>query len=160
MICNKCNDEVIVWLFVLAEFCRRCETKGTWRGVGSRVQGQSTWEGQWEPHEAVDFLALKLPQEKANALSGCYFVNCSRAVRLRKGVRVLFCCLRTGHDPRVDKWTWTYPRRRKTRLWQSCTTWCANATDLIWKFHLDLLLALMDCSCHCTCICYHKICTQ
>ena len=33
------------WLFVLAEFCRRCETKGTWRGVCSGVQGQSSWGG-------------------------------------------------------------------------------------------------------------------
>ena len=37
------------WLFVLAEFCRRCETEGTWRGVCSRVhsgvQGQSSWGG-------------------------------------------------------------------------------------------------------------------
>jgi len=89
-------------LFVLAEFCRRCETKGTWRGVcsgvPSRVQGQSSWRGQGEPHEAVGFLALGWPKEKANALSGCYFVNCSRAVRLRKGVRVLFCHLRIGHE--------------------------------------------------------------
>ena len=32
---------------------------------------------QGEPHEAVGFLALDRPKEKANALSGCYFVNCS-----------------------------------------------------------------------------------
>jgi len=93
------------WLFVLAEFCRcrRCETKGTWRGVcsgvPSGVQGQSSWgRGQGEPHEAVGFLVLVWPKEKANALSGCYFINCPRAVRLRKVVRVLFCCLRTGHE--------------------------------------------------------------
>jgi len=50
------------WLFVLAEFCRRCETKGTWRGVFSGVpsgiQEQSSWGGQGKPHEAVGFLAL------------------------------------------------------------------------------------------------------
>ena len=47
------------WLFVLAEFCRRCETKGTWRvcsGVPSGVRGQSIWgvsrEAPWS------FLAL------------------------------------------------------------------------------------------------------
>jgi len=49
-------------LFVLVEFCRRCETKGTWRGVcsgvPSGVQGQSSWRGQGKPHEAVGFLAL------------------------------------------------------------------------------------------------------
>jgi len=50
------------WLFVLAEFCRRCEseTKGTWRGgvcsgVPSGVQGQSSWGGQGNPYEAVGF---------------------------------------------------------------------------------------------------------
>jgi len=45
------------WLFVLAEFCRRYETKGTWRGacsgVPSKVQGQSSWGGQGKPHEHV-----------------------------------------------------------------------------------------------------------
>ena len=50
------------WLFVLAEFCRRCETKGTWRGVcsgvPSGVQGQAAEGGQGEPHGAVGFLAL------------------------------------------------------------------------------------------------------
>ena len=50
------------WLFVLAEFCRRCETKGTRRGVFSGVpsgiQEQSSWGGQGKPHEAVGFLAL------------------------------------------------------------------------------------------------------
>jgi len=54
------------WLFFfLAEFCRRCETKGTWWGVCSGVssgfQRQSSWggrEGQGKPHEAVGFLAL------------------------------------------------------------------------------------------------------
>ena len=46
------------WLFALAEFCMRCETKGTWRGVCSGVQGQSSWGGQGEPHGAVGFLAL------------------------------------------------------------------------------------------------------
>ena len=50
------------WLFVLAEFCMRCETKATWRGVCSKVpsgvQRQSSWGGQGKPHEAVGFLAL------------------------------------------------------------------------------------------------------
>jgi len=51
------------WLFVLAEFCRRCETKGTRRGVcsgvPSGVQGQSSWGGQGNPHAAVGFLPLR-----------------------------------------------------------------------------------------------------
>jgi len=47
-----------VWLFVLAEFCRKCKTKGTWRGVcsgvPSGVRGQSSWgRGQGKPHEVV-----------------------------------------------------------------------------------------------------------
>ena len=46
------------WPFVLAEFCRRCETKGTWRGVCSGVHLQSRWGGKGKPHEAVGFLAL------------------------------------------------------------------------------------------------------
>ena len=134
------------WLFVLAEFCRRCETKGTWRGVcsgvPSGVQGQSSWgEGQGEPHEVVGFLALGWPKEKANALSGCYFINCSRAVRLRKVVRVLFCCLRTGHE-------WINGHGHNLDV-ERCIAWCANATDLTWKFHFDLLLTLMNCSCNC-----------
>jgi len=51
------------WLFVLAEFCRRCETKGTWRRVctaespaGSR--GRAADGDQGKPHDAVGFLAL------------------------------------------------------------------------------------------------------
>ena len=51
------------WLFVLAEFCRRRETKGTWRRVctaespaGSR--GRTADGDQGKPHDAVGFLAL------------------------------------------------------------------------------------------------------